>query len=264
MFATNAFVVKITSPNGFVTNGLVRVGGMATVRSRRERPAKPALSREWIVAETIEIMRTEGLEKATMRRVAQALDTGPASLYVYVANTAELHAAVLDELIAPLAQGKGDWRARLEELLGSYADVLYAYPGLARSALQLRPTGPNAMRLYDQILGLLLEGGITPDRAAWGVDLLLQPVTATAAEHSTPAPGVLNESPEGKIHALAVAFREADPQATPHLAAHADAMISGAPHERTRWAIAALIAGIAASPKPAASGDEPSVPTARR
>jgi len=52
------------------------------VRGRRERPAKPPLSREWIVAETITIMRTEGLEKATMRRVAQALDTGPASLYV--------------------------------------------------------------------------------------------------------------------------------------------------------------------------------------
>ena len=54
--------------------------------SRRDRPAKPALSLQWIVAETISIMRTEGLERATMRRVAQALDTGPASLYVYVAN----------------------------------------------------------------------------------------------------------------------------------------------------------------------------------
>src|SRR4051794_41785849 len=97
----------------FVTNMFVYAGAMpSSKRSRRERPAKPALTREWIVAETIEIMRKEGLEKVTMRRVAQALDTGPASLYVYVANTAELHAAVLDELIGSLDFGTGDWRGR--------------------------------------------------------------------------------------------------------------------------------------------------------
>jgi len=44
-------------------------------------------------------MREEGLERVTMRRLAAALDTGPSSLYVYVRNTAELHAAVLDELL---------------------------------------------------------------------------------------------------------------------------------------------------------------------
>src|SRR3954454_14940364 len=110
-------------------------------RSRRDRPAKPALSRDWIVAETIKIVRAEGLERATMRRVAQALDTGPASLYVYVANTAELHAAVLDELIASTDPEPGDWLARLESVLAAYAEVLFTYPGLARSALVLRPTG---------------------------------------------------------------------------------------------------------------------------
>src|SRR4051812_6002847 len=102
-------------------------------RSRRDRPAKPALSRDWIVAETIKIVRAEGLEKATMRGVAQSLDTGPASLYAYVANTAELHAAVLDELIKSVDEGTGDRHARLSTLLGRYADILFAYPGLARS-----------------------------------------------------------------------------------------------------------------------------------
>ncbi|MFK4274211.1 TetR/AcrR family transcriptional regulator, partial [Streptomyces milbemycinicus] len=65
----------------------------------RERPAKPALSRRWIVDTAVRIMRAEGLGKVTMRRLAQELDTGPSSLYVYVANTAELHAAVLDSLL---------------------------------------------------------------------------------------------------------------------------------------------------------------------
>lgn len=227
---------------------------MTAIRSRRERPAKPALSREWIVAETIEIMRREGLEKATMRRVAHALDTGPASLYVYVANTAELHSAVLDELIGSLEPGeRGDWRPQLEALLAGYAEVLYAYPGLARSALLLRPTSPNALRLYDRILGLLLDGGVTPTRAAWGVDLLLLYVTSSAAEHSAPAPGDERRADDGS--ALAAAIASADPKATPHLAAHAEAVVSGTPDQRTSWAVHALVTGIAAAPTPAATDD---------
>src|SRR3954453_9693604 len=58
----------------------------AAPRSRRNRPAKPPLSRDAIVAAALEIARTEGVEALSMRPVAQALDTGPASPYVYVAD----------------------------------------------------------------------------------------------------------------------------------------------------------------------------------
>ncbi|WP_323136054.1 TetR/AcrR family transcriptional regulator [Streptomyces sp. NBC_01481] len=84
--------------------------------SRRERPAKPALTRAGIIAAEVRIMWSEGLQKVTMRRLAQELDTGPASLYVYVRNTAELHAAVLDELLGSVdmtpVSADGDWRDR--------------------------------------------------------------------------------------------------------------------------------------------------------
>jgi AcrR family transcriptional regulator len=202
-------------------------------------------------------MRTEGLDKATMRRVAQALDTGPASLYVYIANTAELHSAVLDELLGALStEGNGSWNERLEALLRSYADVLFTYPGLARSALLIRPTGPNAIRLYDRILGLLLDGRVAPDRAAWGVDLLLQYVTGNAAEHSTPTPSDIDAPAdvEAEMSILATALRAADPKTTPHIAAHVDAVLSGEPAQRVTWAIQALIAGIASTPLPVATG----------
>jgi AcrR family transcriptional regulator len=224
--------------------------------SRRERPAKPALSRDWIVAETIEIMRSEGLEKATMRRVAQALDTGPASLYVYVANTAELHSAVLDELLgslpdpAPSNPSAEEWQSRLEALLRGYADILFEHPGLARSALLLRPTGPNAVLLYDRMLGLLLEGDVAVDRAAWGVDLLLQYVTGIAAEHSTPQPDGTPADSAAGMSELANALHGADPESAPHLAAHVDAVLSGEPEQRLTWAIRALLAGITVTPTP--------------
>ncbi len=225
---------------------------MSPVASRRERPAKPALSREWIVAETIKIMRTEGLEKVTMRRVARALDTGPASLYVYVANVAELHAAVLDDLVGSLEPGAGNWRTRLKTLLAGYAAVLFEYPGLARSALVLRPTGKNSIRFYDQILGLLLEGGVPGDQAAWGVDLLLLYVTAHAAEHSAPTSADVRTTPEdgADLGTMSRAMHEADPDAAPHVAAHADMLVSGTPAQRVEWAIDSLLNGIAATRTP--------------
>ena len=232
------------------------------VRSRRERPAKPALSREGIVAETIEIMRTEGLQKATMRRVAQALDTGQSSLYVYVANTAELHAAVLDELLASVVQPSSGqhsgrrraarWQVDLEQVLTAYRDVLLAHHGLARSALVLRPHGPNAVLLYDRVLGLLLAGGVETTRAAWGVDLLLQHVTATAAEHSAPSAADVDApaDPQGQWDALTRALHSADLQQAPHLSEHAQAVLAGTPAQRWTWQLRALVAGVTASPEP--------------
>src|ERR1700721_669261 len=159
------------------------------VISRRERPAKPALTREGIVAIAVKVMQAEGLDRVTMRRLAQELDTGPASLYVYLRNTAELHAAMLEELLSrvdltPVAAA-GDWHDRLVPVLFSYTLILFEQPGLAPSALGTPPGGPPHLRPAGGILALLSPGGVPPSRAAWAVDLLLHFATSTATEQGT-------------------------------------------------------------------------------
>lgn len=227
------------------------VGRVAPV-SRRDRPAKPPLSRAWIIAETIDIMRREGLQAATMRRVAQALDTGPSSLYVYIANTTELHAAVLDELMGTLhVPDGGDPSEKARRLLRDYRDLLLAYPGLARSALALRPSGPNTMRFLDALLGLLLHGGMTADRAAWTSDLLMLYVVALAAEHGA-AP--LNDTACGKEEAgraLVEAVTGADPDEHPHIAGVTADLLGGTPEQRWEWALTVLLDGGRHTPTPA-------------
>ncbi|MET7993343.1 TetR/AcrR family transcriptional regulator C-terminal domain-containing protein [Amycolatopsis sp. NPDC005232] len=219
---------------------------MTAPRSRRERPAKPALTRAGIITAALAILRAEGLSRLTMRRLAQELDTGAASLYVYVRNTVELHAAVLDELLGEVepAPSAGTWAERLEAVLGSYTAVLFRYPGLAQSALVARPRGDNYLRLVDTVLALLGEGGVPSAQAAWGVDLLLQLATATAAEHA-------DERPEDREEwrALAAVIHDASPEKYPHLAAAGSDLLSGEPGQRLSWAFRALIAGIAATPR---------------
>ncbi|MEU3624777.1 TetR family transcriptional regulator [Amycolatopsis coloradensis] len=212
---------------------------MAPDKSRRERPAKPALSRDGIVAAAVGILREEGLRKVTMRRLAQELDTGAASLYVYVRNTAELHAAILDELLGtiPEPSSEGGWRDRLERLLAAYTSTLLEYPGLALSALVARPSGENYLALVENLLALLAEGGVPPERRAWGIDILLQHATATAAEHA-------DQESHDDWDALARAVRDADETTHPQIAAHAADLLAGHPAQRSSWGFQVLITGI--------------------
>ena len=66
----------------------------------RTRPAKTALSREAVVAAALRVVDDVGYDAASMRRVAAELETGPASLYVYVDDRRELMEAVHDLALA--------------------------------------------------------------------------------------------------------------------------------------------------------------------
>lgn len=116
------------------------------------------------------------------------LPSGP--LYVYVRDTNDLHAQILDALLGavdamPLAGG--DWRTRLKALLARYSLVLFNHPEIARMAMSTQPSGPHYLSLVDAILALLREGGVPDREAAWGMDLLLLFATATAVGHAPPA-----------------------------------------------------------------------------
>ena len=220
--------------------------------SRRERPAKPALTRAGIVTAAVRVMQAEGLARVTMRRLAQELDTGPASLYVYVRNTAELHAAMLEDLLgqvdlAPVT-APGEWQDRLVEVLWSYTSILFEYPGLAQSVLVTRPSGPAYLSLAEGILALLGAGGVTPDRAAWAVDMLLHFATSNAAEQSARGQAI---DAGDEQEALAAVLREAPAGTYPHIAAvGAEELLSGSGPDRLTWGFRVLISGILQTPRP--------------
>ncbi|WP_152603617.1 TetR/AcrR family transcriptional regulator [Amycolatopsis rifamycinica] len=224
--------------------------------SRRDRPAKPALSRRWIVDTAVRVMRAEGLEKVTMRRLAQELDTGPASLYVYVANTAELHAAILDSLLGEVdlggrGGGEEDWREQLRAVMASYTRMLFEHPPLARAALVARPSGENYLRLVERILDLLSRSGASREQVAWGMDKLLQDATATAAEHATRAH---DPAAEQDWDTTVRALYAVDATTHPAITAHMPALIGGSVADRIRWSFDILVNGITHTPVPGAAG----------
>jgi AcrR family transcriptional regulator len=224
--------------------------GTRPAGSRRERPAKPALTRPGIVAAALTVMRAEGLDRVTMRRIAAELDTGAASLYVYVRNTAELHAAMLEELLGQIdlspVSAAGDWQDRLIEILTSYTAILFEHPGLAQSALVTRPNGPAYLGLVEAILALLEAGRISRDRASWGMDLLLHVATATAVEHGTRERAIDARDEED---AVAAALRDAPADRFPHIADIGATELMSGPG-RLDWGFRVLINGIIHTPRP--------------
>lgn len=117
-------------------------------KSTRARPAKPPLSERAVIDAGLRVLRREGFDAVTMRKVAAELDTGPASLYVYVAQREELLRLMLDAVVAtvPLpalpAAPPGDWRDRLAALITDVVHALNAHPGIGRVALGAIPTTP--------------------------------------------------------------------------------------------------------------------------
>lgn len=211
--------------------------------SRRERPAKPALSREAIVEAARVVLERDGAEKLTIRRVADELDTGPASLYVYVKNVTVLHALLIDGLLADLEltwDGTEPWRERLHRVIKDYIDLLTRHGHLARSAMFVWPDGPHYLSLIELLLKLLRSAGVDEKPAAWGIDLLLQHASVTAAEWAARASGTGQEVGE-----LAVTLASADRKRHPTLAAYDTATFTqGSTEERHRWALDTLLDGI--------------------
>jgi AcrR family transcriptional regulator len=194
------------------------------VVSRRGGPVKEPLSRERIVTEALRLLEKEGLEGMSLRKVASALETGPASLYPYVGDLEGLQALVLDRALAAVdvsgARRRG-WRERLKAVLVSYVEVLLGQPGLAQLAMPAPVVGPNAMRILDALLGLLQEGGLDRATAAWAVDLLLLYVTAIAVEQSR------GHEPLEQGGAIAQAIRGASATEYPHVHAARAELLTG-------------------------------------
>jgi AcrR family transcriptional regulator len=225
----------------------------AAPRSRRERPAKPALSREAIVEAGLQIVRDQGIDALTMRRLAQALDTGPASLYVYVANRDELWQLLFDAAIAAVETEPTDsarWREQLHALAARIVHVMAEeYPGIARLAMAHIPSGENAMRISDSMLSLLKAGGVEDHVAAYAIDLLSTYVNALAYEHSMYR--MVHDDPEHElreVEQLAERFAALSPERYPTLAELAPLMTRGDGQERFALGLDVLINGLLATP----------------
>jgi AcrR family transcriptional regulator len=218
-------------------------------RSTRDRPAKAPLSEDAIVDAALAILRSEGLEAVTMRRIAAALDTGASSLYVYVPGREGLLQAMLARVTTMIELETPDplsWRAQLHSLLHRMHQTLVAHPGIAATTLADSPTTEPVLRLTENLLGILLAGRLEPQDAAWACDILVLLVMATAREDEVRRPGGSDGRRRQQVREIYKTFAGLPPERFPLLASHAAAMVAGDGGERFRFAINVVIDGVLA------------------
>jgi AcrR family transcriptional regulator len=220
-------------------------------RSTRDRPAKEPLSEGVVVDAALAILQSDGLEAVTMRRVAAALDTGAASLYVYVSGREGLLAAMLDRVTATIELEEPDpsrWRAQLHSLLERAHRALTNNPGIAAMTLADPPTTEAILRLTENLLGILLAGGIDPQDAAWASDILILLVTAAAREDDVRHPRGRSDDADRRDQADEVykTFAGLQPDRFPLITAYAAQMVAGDGDERFRFAVDVVIDGLLA------------------
>jgi AcrR family transcriptional regulator len=219
-------------------------------RSTRDRPAKPPLSEDVILDVALRILRDEGLEAVTMRRLASELDTGPASLYVYISGRNELREALFDRVAGTVVLQEPDptrWRQQVHSLMYGLVAAMVAHPGIATVAVGNPPTGERAVLVAENLLGVLRAGGVRDRDAAWACDILPLLATASAIEaavHQQRADA--GEADSEFVERLAEAFSTLPPTRFPNITALGGEMISGDGDERFRFAIDVFLDGLAA------------------
>jgi AcrR family transcriptional regulator len=218
-----------------------------------EKPARVArepLTRERVVDAAMALLLDQGYEAVSMRKVAQALDTGPASLYAHVAHKKELDQLMLERAAMGIELQDPDperWQEQLKDLMRSMLKMLRAYPGVARAAIGQVPLGERALQSSENMLGILKAGKLPDQVAAWAVDLIPLYVTATAFEESVQgASGWTEDDVVEYVGGLRRFFEGLPAEKYPVMVALAGALTSGATgDERFEFGIQVIVAGLA-------------------
>jgi AcrR family transcriptional regulator len=198
------------------------------------RPAKTPLARGEIVQTALRIVRNEGIDAVSMRRIAAEFETGPSSLYAHVANKDELLQLMFDEMCGTIAVPEPDparWQEQVKELARAGHQALLEHNDLAKASLATIPTGPNAMRVSDAMLGLMLAGGVPARIAAWALDRIFLYITADAYEFSIWRGHVVDAGTDKETFLeqlssdLEAYYSELPEETYPHLRHHAAEMV---------------------------------------
>jgi TetR/AcrR family transcriptional regulator, tetracycline repressor protein len=153
------------------------------------RPRRLTGSR--VVAEARRIGAKEGIEALTMRRLADALGVLPNALYTYFPDKASILDAVLDDLIGNVEapNRRLSWRRGLIGLMSSYRRLLLTQPGLIALTVSRPMYGPNALRLREDMLGVLRQGQLDDRDAVSAFLALFAYTTGFVAFETARVPG---------------------------------------------------------------------------
>jgi AcrR family transcriptional regulator len=221
---------------------------VGTERPPRRRTTPITVDR--VVDTALDLVAAEGYDALTMRRLAAALDTGPASLYAHVVNKADLDELLIGRLCAAVVLPEPDpaaWREQIHGVCAQLRDQYLTYPGISRAGLAMVPTDLEIVRVNEGMLAILLAAGVAPQVAAWAIDALLLYVSAYCLELSIARQRSARDDVAWVLDRQELRRRLAalPAETFPHITRHAAELTAGEGHDRFDFTLALVIDGLA-------------------
>jgi AcrR family transcriptional regulator len=212
-------------------------------RRREESPRaeRKPLTRDAIVEAALALLERDGLQGLSMRRLAQELGTGAASLYWHVGDKEELLSLMLDRIVGEAEVIEPDpenWQEQVKEMLRATRRLMRKRRDAAQISLGRIPAGPNSLPVMERTLAVLAAAGLPARVISYAADMFALYVGGFAYEESMP--------PRGDPAALGAYFASLPRDRFPTLASLAPDLTAGDADERFEFAIELLVRGLEA------------------
>jgi AcrR family transcriptional regulator len=208
------------------------------------------LTQEQIVDAAMQLLDAEGLDGLSMRRLADDLGTGAASLYWHVGSKDGLLDLIFDRVIGEQQvpdPEPGRWPEQLKEVAHSMRASILQHRDIVRISIGRIPMGPNALRYMEHVLAILRAGGVPDQLAVIGFHLLTAAVNGfTMDETGEGGEPPADQPPLDEFARMARDYIAALPKADfPNLVAVADHFAITDPDQRFDLLVDLFVSGLA-------------------
>ena len=127
------------------------------------------MSKQAVVDRGLALADASGLDKLTIRRLAQDLGVTPMALYWHFRSKEELLSGLADQLWGEISVNVNPakpWAQQLRGLMESLVAVLRAHPSASQLLLETHKQGEPALRAVEVTLEVLRGAGFDPQHAS--------------------------------------------------------------------------------------------------
>jgi len=224
------------------THGTSRV--IARTEERRPIGRPRVIDRAKILAAANEI----GLDRLTMRAVAEHLGVTTQALYNHVGGRRELVALMANDYgeSTPMpSEAIDDWREWLIVFAQDLRALLLARPGMAESLMSQGPTTPQALKFVDRAIALMATDGFDEREAIVAYRMIVEfVISSVQRQEKNEAASTGGGHPNALFYE---ALAKSDPDELQNLAHIAVGWDRQTPDETFEHTLACLLSGIEAN-----------------
>ncbi|MFT2015454.1 TetR/AcrR family transcriptional regulator C-terminal domain-containing protein [Streptomyces sp. 796.1] len=158
------------------------------LRPRRTSRGEPPLTRARIVEAAVALLDEEGIDRLTMRRLAERLAVMAPSLYWHVDTKDDVIDLAVDAIfgeVEPATDASADWRTQVTTVLTAWRAALLRHPWAAAVPARRRPTiGPHFLAWMEILQATLVRAGFTDKDLSAATWALYNHVLGSAASET--------------------------------------------------------------------------------